>query len=122
MTLHGVIPILRMGDILLTTVHVELRDAVAEGFQADVLSSIERQRARGLVIDISGLDVVDTYVARILVETGRMALLMGTQTVLVGMRPEVASTLVRMGYEMAGVHTALDLDDGLRVLAALARR
>ena len=122
MSMHGVIPILRMGDVLLTTVHVELRDAVAEGFQADVLTAIEKRRARGLIIDISGLDIVDTYVARILAETGRMALLMGTQTVLVGMRPEVAATLVRMGYEMAGVHTALDLDDGLKVLDSLPRR
>ena len=65
------------------------------------------------MVDISGLDMVDTYVARILAETGRMAKLMGTSTVLVGMRPEVAATLVRMGYDMAGVPTALDLDDGL---------
>ena len=60
--------------------------------------------------------MVDTYVARILAETGRMARLMGTRTVLVGMRPEVAATLVRMGYAMEGVRTALDLDDGLALL------
>ncbi len=114
--MKGVIPILRMGDVLLTTVHIELRDAVAEGFQADVLSAIERSRATGLIIDISGLDMVDTYVARILVETGRMARLMGTETVLCGMRPEVAATLVRMGYLMAGVHASLDLDEGLALL------
>ena len=115
----GVIPILRMGDVLLTTVHVELRDAVAEGFQSDVLLALEKRRARGLIIDISGIDMVDTYVARILAETGRMALLMGTRTVLVGMRPEIAATLVRMGYEMRGVHTALDLDEGLELLQKL---
>jgi len=92
------------------------RDAVAEAFQADVLSEIERRGTTGLVVDISGLDMVDTYVARILAETGRMAKLMGTSTVLVGMRPEVAATLVRMGYDMAGVRTALDLDDGLALL------
>lgn len=117
----GVIPILRMGDVLLTTVHVELRDAVAEGFQTDVLSAIERSRAKGLIIDISGLDMVDTYVARILAETGRMALLMGTMTVLCGMRPEVSATLVRMGYPMNGVHAALDLDEGLTMLRELQR-
>ncbi len=122
MTIHGVIPILRMGDILLTTVHIELHDAVAEGFQADVLTAIEQRRARGLIVDISGLDVVDSYVARILAETGRMALLMGTQTVLVGMRPEVAATLVRMGYRMEGVYAALDLDEGLALLRRLGRR
>jgi rsbT antagonist protein RsbS len=120
----GSIPILVLGDVLIATVHTELRDAVAEAFQADVLSTIEKRRAKGLVIDVSGLDIVDTYVARILVETGRMAKLMGTTTVLVGMRPEVAATLVRMGYEMRGVHAALDLDEGLAKLRELrmARR
>ena len=119
--MHGAIPILRMGDVLLTTVHIELRDAVAEAFQADVLSAIEKRRTRGLVIDISGLDMVDTYVARILAETGRMARLMGTETVLCGMRPEVSATLVRMGYTMQGVHAALDLDEGLALLRELQK-
>jgi len=114
--LHGQIPILRIGATLLVTVHVELRDAVAEAFQADVLTAIERTGSTGLVVDISGLDMVDTYVARILAETGRMAKLMGTTTVLVGMRPEVAATLVRMGYAMDGVRTALNVDDGLTLL------
>lgn len=112
----GTIPILRIGPTLLVTISVELRDAVADAFQADVLTSIEKTGASGLVIDISGLDMVDSYVARILAETGRMARLMGTDTVLVGMRPEVAATLVRMGYAMEGVQTALDLDDGLALL------
>jgi rsbT antagonist protein RsbS len=112
----GSIPILRIGPTLLATVHVELRDAVAEAFQADVLVAIERNASTGLVIDITGLDMVDSYVARILAETGRMAKLMGTRTVLVGMRPEVAATLVRMGYGMEGVRTALNLDDGLALL------
>ncbi len=116
MAMRGQIPILRIGPTLLVTVHVELRDAVAEAFQADVLSAIEKAGSTGLVIDISGLDMVDSYVARILAETGRMAKLMGTQTVLVGMRPEVAATLVRMGYAMEGVRTALNLDDGLALL------
>jgi rsbT antagonist protein RsbS len=119
---RGMIPILRLGDVLITTVHVELRDAVAEAFQADILAAIEKGHASGLVIDISGLDMVDTYVARILAETGRMARLMGTETVLCGMRPEVAATLVRMGYPMEGVRAALDLDEGLAVLSELGRR
>ena len=114
--ISGTIPILRIGPTLLATISVELRDAVADTFQADVLTSIERTGATGLVIDISGLEIVDSYVARILAETGRMARLMGTETVLVGMRPEVAGTLVRMGYAMEGVKTALDLDDGLALL------
>ena len=117
----GQIPILRIGSTLLVSIQIELRDAVADSFQADVLSEIERRGTTGLVIDISGLDMVDTYEARILAETGRMAKLMGTSTVLVGMRPEVAATLVRMGYDMAGVRTALDLDDGLALLGYVIR-
>lgn len=112
------IPILRVGDTLVITVHTELHDTVAEAFQEDVLGAIERSGAAGLIIDISGLDMVDSYVARVLADTGRMARLMGTRSVLVGMRPEVAATLVRMGYPMEGVQTALAVDDGLALLAA----
>jgi rsbT antagonist protein RsbS len=114
--LRGAIPILRLGDVLISTIHIDLHDAVAEAFQADVLTMIEKSGAKGLVIDVSGLEMVDSYVARILADTGRMAKLMGTQMVLVGMRPEVAATLVRMGYSMEGVKTALNLDEGLAVL------
>jgi len=114
--IRGQIPILRIGPTLLATVHVELRDAVAEAFQEDILLALEKGGATGLLIDISGLDMVDTYVARIVAETGRMAWLMGATTVLVGMRPEVAATLVRMGYAMEGVRTALNVDDGLALL------
>jgi rsbT antagonist protein RsbS len=116
----GQIPILRVGTTLLATVHIELRDDVAEAFQEDILAELEKRRSTGLVIDISGLDVVDTYVARVLSETGRMAKLMGTDSVLVGMRPDVAATLIRMGYAMDGVITALNVDDGIEVLTALA--
>lgn len=120
--MRGTIPILRIGPTLLATIHIELRDAVADAFQADVLTSIEKSGSTGLVIDISGLDLVDSYVARILAETGRMAKLMGTETVLVGMRPEVAATLIRMGYAMEGVQTALNLDDGLALLGHVVPR
>ncbi len=118
MSLSGAIPILRVGSNLLTTIHIDLRDTIAEAFQEDVLVAIEKTGASGLVIDITGLEEVDTYVAQILADTGRMAKLMGTQTVLVGMRPEVAATLIRMGYGMDGVDTALDVDDGLAQLLA----
>ena len=113
---RGPIPILRVGDTLLITVHTELHDTVAEAFQENVLAAIEKTGAAGLIIDISGLDMVDSYVARVLADTGRMARLMGTESVLVGMRPEVAATLVRMGYPMEGVKTALGVDDGLELL------
>lgn len=115
------IPILRVGGVLLTTIHVDLQDKIADAFQADLLVEIEKTGAAGLVIDISGLDEVDTYVARTLAETARMVRLMGTRTVVVGMRAEVAVTLVRMGYSMAGVETALDVDHGLAVLATTTR-
>ncbi|WP_224242272.1 STAS domain-containing protein [Hyalangium gracile] len=117
----GLIPILRIGSTLLATIQTELRDTTAQAFQQDVLKAIEKSRARGLIIDITGLDMVDTFVARILTDTGRMALLMGAHTVLCGMRPEVAATLVRMGFVMQGVHTALNIDDGMELLARLQR-
>jgi len=114
--MSGSIPVLQVGDNLLVSVQTDLHDAVAEAFQADLLTTIERTGAAGLVIDVSGLDVVDSYVARVLADTGRMAKLMGTVTVIVGIRPEVAATLVRMGYQMTGVRTALSVDEGLRLL------
>jgi len=110
------IPILRLGKILLVNVHVELDDEIAARLQTDTLQAIERAEAEGLVVDITGLEVVDSYVARILAETGQMAKLMGTRTVVVGMRPEVAATLTRMGYSMSGVQTALNLEEGLALL------
>jgi rsbT antagonist protein RsbS len=113
---RGTIPILRVGDNLLVTVQTDLHDAVAEAFQEDLLTTIEKTGAAGLLVDVSGLDVVDSYVARVLADTGRMARLMGTDTVIVGIRPEVAATLVRMGYSMAGVRTALNVDEGLALL------
>jgi rsbT antagonist protein RsbS len=117
----GLIPILRIGTTLLASIQLELRDTSAQAFQQDVLKAIEKTRSRGLIIDITGLDMVDTFVARILTDTGRMAKLMGTETVLVGMRPEVAATLVRMGFSMQGVQTALNVDEGLALLATLQR-
>jgi rsbT antagonist protein RsbS len=118
----GSIPILRLGQTLICSIQVELRDNVANAFQEDVLKTIEDTGATGLVIDISGLELVDTYVARVLAETGQMASLMGASTVLVGMRPEIAATLVRMGYAMEGVHTALNLQEGLAALSSKAER
>jgi rsbT antagonist protein RsbS len=110
----GAISILRIGRTLVASVQVELRDTVADAFQEDILSEINRTGAEGIVIDISGLQMVDSYVARVLVNTGRMAKLMGVETAIVGMRPEVAATLVRMGFQMSGVLTALDLEEGLQ--------
>ena len=113
---RGNIPILRVADNLLVTVQTELHDQVAEAFQEDLLAAIEKTGAAGLLVDVTALDVVDSYVARVLADTAKMARLMGTETVIVGIRPEVAATLVRMGYMMTGVRTALNVDEGLALL------
>jgi rsbT antagonist protein RsbS len=110
------VPIIRIGDTLIVPVQFELHDRIAEAFQERILVTISKTGARNLVIDVSVLDVVDTYVARVLVETGRMARLMGVDTTLVGIRPEVAAMLVRMGYPMEGVRTALNVDDVLELV------
>lgn len=119
--MYSSIPILRIGHTLLVTIQVELRDTVAEAFQESVLAKISETAAAGLVIDITALEVVDSYVARVITELGRMARLMGTETALVGMRPELAATLVRMGYKLEGVHTALDIDEGLALVRRMVR-
>jgi rsbT antagonist protein RsbS len=116
------IAVMRIGETLLVSIQQELRDAVAEAFQQDVLAAIERHGSFGLIIDISGLDLVDTYVAGVLANTARMARLMGTRSVLVGMRPEVAATLVQMGYLLEGVDTALNVEEGLEVLRPTPRK
>jgi rsbT antagonist protein RsbS len=114
--LRGSIPIIRLAGTLLVTLQTDLHDAVAEAFQEDLLAAIEREPVSGLIIEISALYMVDSYVARILAETGKMAHLMGSETVIVGMRPEVAATLVRMGYSFGTVRTALNVDEGLALL------
>jgi len=113
----GAIPILKLGPTLLATIQIDLHDTVVDAFQNDVLEEIERSGANGLIIDISALETVDSYVARMLANTGKMAKLMGTETVIVGMRPAVAATLVRMGYYMEGIETALSLEEGLQLHA-----
>jgi rsbT antagonist protein RsbS len=117
----GPIPILKIGSTLLATIQIELHDTVVDAFQNDVLQEIEKTSARGLIVDISALETVDSYVARMLANTAKMAKLMGTETVIVGMRPAVAATLVRMGYFMDGIQTALSLEEGLQLQAGWAK-
>jgi len=119
---HGSIPVLRIGSTLLASIQVELRDTIADAFQEDILQTIAKTGATGLVIDITGLEMVDSYVGRVLTNTGRMATLMGTHAVVVGMRPVVAATLVRMGFRMDGVLTALNVDAGLALVSELIAR
>jgi rsbT antagonist protein RsbS len=118
----GPIPILKIGSTLLATIQIDLHDTVVDSFQNDLLQEIERTAADGLIIDISALETVDSYVARMLANTGKMAKLMGAGTVIVGMRPAVAATLVRMGYFMDGIETALSLEEGLELQANRSKR
>jgi rsbT antagonist protein RsbS len=117
----GTIPILKIGSTLLATIQIDLHDTVVDAFQNDVLEEIEKTGASGLIIDISALEAVDSYVARMLANTGKMAKLMGAETVIVGMRPAVAATLVRMGYFMSGIRTALSLQEGLKIQNARSK-
>ena len=118
----GSISLLRLGSTLLATIQVDLHDTVVDAFQNDVLEEIEKTGASGVIIDISALETVDSYVAKMLASTGKMAKLMGADTVIVGMRPAVAATLVRMGYYLSGITTALSLQEGLELQASRSKR
>ncbi len=113
------IPILRLKGILLTSIQVDLADEDALGFQRDVLSQVTRTEAKGVVIDITALDVVDSFMARVLNDTAHMARLLGAQVIICGMRPAVALTLVEMGRELVDVETVLNLDQGMEKIEQL---
>lgn len=110
------IPILRLGNILLTSIQSDITDEQALTLQSDILTQLDQTQARGVVLDISALDVVDSYMARILSETARMARLMGGEVVITGMNPMVAVALIEMGRELIGVLTALHLEQGVEML------
>ncbi len=106
------IPILQLKNLLLTSIQVELTDRDAIDFQYDVVHKVAETGAEGLVIDITAMDVVDSFIARALNETARMARLVGAEVVICGMQPTVALTLVEMGRELIDVESALNLDHG----------
>ncbi|GHA80237.1 STAS domain-containing protein [Cognatilysobacter bugurensis] len=112
------IPILRMGDVLLVTIQVDMHDRIALQLQDDLTRMIEKTGARGVVIDISALEMVDSFIGRIIADTSAMSKVLDAETVLVGMRPAVAITLVELGIAMPGVKTALDVERGLAMLSA----
>ena len=121
--------ILKLRDILLTSIQVDLTNQDAVAFQANVLDKVRDTEARAIVIDITSLEVVDSFLARVLNDTAHMVRVLGTQAVLCGMQPSVALTLVEMGRELLGVETALNLDQAMdmiertsNVLAALTPR
>lgn len=111
------IPILRIGRFLLVSIQVDLDDELALGLQDDLTSAIARHRATGVLIDISSLEVVDSFIGRVLGQIASMSRILDARTVLVGMRPAVAITLVEMGVRMTGVETALNVDRGLALLS-----
>jgi rsbT antagonist protein RsbS len=114
------IPILRIRDLLLVSIQADLHDILVEQLQSDILRELERKSARGLVLDISALQVLDTYTARAFVQTAQMARLMGTRTIVSGMTPAIALTLTEMGFSASGFETALDLESALEAMSAPA--
>jgi rsbT antagonist protein RsbS len=112
------IPVLRLGEFLLVSIQVELHDELVLSLQDDLTSRIERTRARGILIDISALEIVDSFIGRTLGHIAAMARVMDATTVLVGMRPAVAITLVELGMSLQGIRTALNVDKGMALLRA----
>lgn len=110
------IPILRMGACLLVTVQVDMHDRLAMALQDDLTAAIAGHGARGVLLDISALDVVDSFIGRMISNIAGMARVLDAQTVVVGMRPAVAITLVELGLSLPGVRTALDIERGMALL------
>ena len=110
------IPIIKLGHNLIISVQTDLDDASALRLQNDVGYEIVRTGASGLVIDVSAIEIMDSYTARIFNDIGKNALLLGARTVLVGLQPAIAVTLVEMGMDIDNVETALSLEDGLELL------
>ncbi len=110
------IPILKLGRALLVTVQVDMHDQLATALEEDLSAKIVSARARGVVIDISGLDIVDSFMGRMLDNIAGVSRMLDADTVVVGMRPAVAITLVELGLELTGVKTALNVERGMALL------
>jgi rsbT antagonist protein RsbS len=110
------IPILKMGDCLLVTIQVDMHDRLAMTLQEDLTARVVESRARGVLIDISALDIVDSFIGRMLGYIAAMARVLDAKTVLVGMQPSVAITLVELGLELPGVNTALNVERGMEMI------
>lgn len=110
------IPILRMGEFLLVTIQVDMHDRLAMTLQDDLTNRISQTGARGVLIDISSLEIVDSFIGRMLGNIAAMSRVLDAETVVVGMQPAVAITLVELGMSLAGVRTALNVDAGMELL------
>jgi rsbT antagonist protein RsbS len=110
------VPILRLGDCLLVTVQVDMHDELAMTLQDDLTNKIVATKARGVLIDISALEMVDSFIGRMLGNIAAMSRILDAQTVVVGMQPAVAITLVELGLSLPGIRTALNVDAGLALL------
>ena len=110
------IPILKMGNLLLVTIQVDMHDRLAMTLQDDLTERIVRDNAKGVLIDISALDLVDSFIGRMISNTAAMARVLDAQTVVVGMQPAVAITLVELGLTLHGVKTALNVEKGMSLL------
>jgi rsbT antagonist protein RsbS len=106
-----------MGEFLLVTIQVDMQDQLALRLQDDLTREIERKTTKGVLIDISALDMVDSFIGRMIADISGMARLLDAKTVLVGMQPAVAITLVELGLSLPGVATALNVDRGMKLLA-----
>jgi rsbT antagonist protein RsbS len=114
------IPILRMGPYLLVTIQVDMHDRLVMALQDDLTERISETGARGVLIDISALDMVDSFIGRMIANIASMSQILDARTVVVGMRPAVAITLVELGLALPGVRTALDVEKGMELLRASA--
>ncbi|MFI8717368.1 STAS domain-containing protein [Stenotrophomonas sp. NPDC077464] len=110
------IPILQMGDLLLVTIQVDMHDQLALTLQDDLSERIQNTSARGVLIDISALDIVDSFIGRMISTISALARIMDATTVVVGMQPAVAITLVELGLTLTGVQTALNVERGMKLL------
>ena len=113
------VPILKMGELLLVSIQVDMHDRLELQLQDDLTSQIAATSARGVLIDISALEMVDSFIGRMISNIAAMSRVLDAATVVVGMRPAVAITLVELGMSLAGVRTALDVERGMALLTSL---
>ncbi|GGX33903.1 STAS domain-containing protein [Streptomyces lomondensis] len=116
----GHVPVLRLGDVLLVTLQGDLHDSTAQQLQQDLAETISRTGVRGVLIDISGVEIVDSFLGRVLAEIAAQARLLAARTVVAGMRPAVAITLVELGLTLPGLSTALSTEAGMELLGQQA--